>query len=47
MKQGHVTGKKRERKSASEWYQKYYEEHLARIEREHAQQQAAQEEQAA
>ena len=47
MKHGHVTGQKREKKDAQAWYQHYYEENLARIEREHAQQQAAKEKQAA
>ena len=32
MKRGHVTGTKRERKGASDWYRQIEAEHLARIE---------------
>jgi hypothetical protein len=44
MKMGHCKGTKRERKGSQDWYQKHFEENLARIERELAakQQQARQ-----
>ena len=32
MKRGHVTGTKREKKGASDWYKAIQEEHLKRIE---------------
>jgi hypothetical protein len=34
VKRGHVTGHKKERKGASDWHKKIYEENLARIEKE-------------
>lgn len=34
MTHGHVTGKKRERKGAADWYQDIERKHLERIERE-------------
>jgi hypothetical protein len=34
MSRGHVTGHKKERKGSQDWYQQYFEENLARIERE-------------
>jgi hypothetical protein len=33
MSRGHVTGTKKERKGASDWYRKYEQENLERIER--------------
>ena len=40
MKHGHVTGHKREKKGASDWYRQIEEENLRRIEAEwHAKQQ--------
>jgi hypothetical protein len=41
MKCGHVTGHKKERTGASEWYRQMQAEHLARIEREWAEREAA------
>jgi len=41
MSRGHVTGHKKERKGAGEWYKAIQAEHLARIEREWALKEAA------
>jgi hypothetical protein len=42
MKHGHVTGHKKERKGASDWYRKYAQENLERIEREWKEREAKQ-----
>ena len=34
-RRGHCTGEKREKQGSQDWYQHYYEEHLARIEAAH------------
>jgi len=34
MSRGHVTGHKKEKQGSQDWYQKHFEENLARIERE-------------
>jgi hypothetical protein len=41
MSRGHVTGHKKERKGAGEWYKAIQVEHLARIEKEWAEREAA------
>ena len=41
MSRGHVTGHKRERTGASDWYRKHEAENLARIEREWQEREAA------
>lgn len=41
MKRGHVTGHKKERKGATDWYRKIEEEHIRRIETEWQKQQAS------
>jgi hypothetical protein len=41
MKRGHVTGHKRERKSASDWYKQIEEENIRKIEAEWTVKQAA------
>jgi hypothetical protein len=45
MKRGHVTGHKKERKGAHDWYKQIAEEHVRRIEAEWQAQQAQQDEQ--
>ena len=47
MKHGHVTGHKKERKGASDWYKKIEQENLERIEREWQERQAQQQPEAA
>ena len=42
MKRGHVTGEKRERTGASEWYRTIEEENIQRVEAEWAARNAAQ-----
>jgi hypothetical protein len=43
MSRGHCTGRKKERKGASDWYKKYGEENIRRVEAEwQARQQEAQ-----
>ena len=41
MKRGHVTGHKREKKGASDWYKAIEQAHIARIEKEWQAKQAA------
>lgn len=40
MKFGHRFGNPKQQPQAQDWYQRYFEEHLARIEAEYAAQQA-------
>ena len=47
MKMGHVTGTKKEKKGASDWYRKIEEETIRKVEAEWAARQAQQEKQAA